>query len=79
MNQAYRWDVTGALNIVKFRSGFASNKGQRQTTSTTLRVNAPVPSAALQSESGATTTGNWLEKNLIHNELWLSQKREALE
>jgi len=38
-----------------------------------------VPSAALQSESGATTTGNWLEKNLIQNELWVSQKREALE
>ena len=34
MGQPYRWDVTGALNIVKFGPGFASNKGQLQRMST---------------------------------------------
>jgi hypothetical protein len=51
MRQAYRWDVTGALNIVKFRTWFAPNKRQLQRMSTTLRVKAPAPSVALQTES----------------------------
>ena len=47
MRQAYRWDVTDALNIVKLRTRFASNKRQPQRMSTTLRVNAPPLSLAL--------------------------------
>ena len=58
MGQPYRWDVTGALNIVKFGPGFASNKGQLQRMSTILRVNAPAPSVPLQTESAAATSGN---------------------
>jgi hypothetical protein len=54
MGQPYRWDVTGALNIVKFGPGFASNKGQLQRMSTILRVNAPAPLV----ESAAATSGN---------------------
>jgi len=54
MGQPYRWDVTGALNIVKFGPGFASNKGQLQRMSTILRVNAPAPLV----ESAAAASGN---------------------
>ena len=58
MKQAYRWDVTGALNIVKFRSRFASNKEQLQRMSTTFRVNASPPSLALN-PNRLHYIGNW--------------------
>jgi len=44
MRQAYRWDVTGALNIVKLRTRFASNKRQIQRMSTILRANGALRS-----------------------------------
>jgi len=76
MRQPYRWDVTGALNIVKFRTRFAPNKRQLQRMSTILRVNAPAPSVAVQPESEPTPESG-LRRMFIQNEMWLRQ--EAVE
>ena len=65
MRQPYRGDVTGALNIVKFRTRFAPNKRQLQRMSTTLRVKAPAPSVALQTESKPLNPEVGLEELLL--------------
>ena len=65
MKQAYRWDVTGALNIVKFRSRFASNKRQIQRMSTILRANGALQSPC-KTESAAATYGNRIRR--IHSQ-----------
>ena len=77
MKQAYRWDVTGALNIVKFRTRFASNKRQLQRMSTTLKVNAAAPFSRRATRVGAPHSESDLRRIFFQNEMWLSQ--EAVE
>ena len=77
MKQGYRWDVTGALNIVKFRSRFASNKRQIQRMSTILRANGALRSPCKPNRQPLHPAIGLEE--FTHSMLWVSRKFKSLE